>query len=760
MKRLFFSLCAVGLSCAAFGAGPEVNIVPKPLSVTPGAGTFTVTASTVIGVGKNAELRRSARIFAGEVAPVVGGVMKTAAEGDVRLAVDGSLEAEAYTLAVTPSGVEVRGGTPQGVFHGLQSLRQLVIDGEGVVPAVTVSDKPYFAHRGGMLDPCRHFWTVDEVKEYIDILAIHKLNKFHWHLTDDQGWRIEIKKYPELTRVGSVRGETLIGHHHTSSEYDKTPHGGYYTQKQIREIVKYAADRYITVIPEIELPGHAVAALTSYPWLGCKGEGYEVRRRWGISKEVFCPGKETTFEFLQNVFAEVLELFPSEFIHIGGDECPKVRWEKCPVCQAKIRELGIEGDDKHAAEYYLQSYVTARVEKFLNEHGRRIIGWDEILEGELAPDATVMSWRGSEGGIAAARLGHDAIMTPTSHFYFDYYQARDIENEPFGIGGYVPVEKVYAYEPIPDTLSQELGAHILGVQANLWAEYIKTPEHQEYMLLPRMAALSEVQWCDRGSREWTRFAGALSHIVDIYERMGYNYSPVVFGVNCRVRSLPEKKCVEVTLSTLGDAPIHYTLDGSEPTAESPRYAAPIEIRKGCTLKAAALRDGVRSRVLVRNFSDNKAMGHPVTLVTEPLGKYRFGAPESLVDGIESYFSYANGDWAGWFGDPMVVDIDMAGASYGEVRLGTLVLKDEDIFPPLTLVASTSEDGEHFTEAGRIEIPMETSADPDALKSYTVSFPETSARYLRVEARTVNPIPEWHGARGKKGFLFVDEICVN
>ena len=354
MKRLFFSLCAVGLSCAAFGAGPEVNIVPKPLSVTPGAGTFTVTASTVIGVGKNAELRRSARIFAGEVAPVVGGVMKTAAEGDVRLAVDGSLEAEAYTLAVTPSGVEVRGGTPQGVFHGLQSLRQLVIDGEGVVPAVTVSDKPYFAHRGGMLDPCRHFWTVDEVKEYIDILAIHKLNKFHWHLTDDQGWRIEIKKYPELTRVGSVRGETLIGHHHTSSEYDKTPHGGYYTQKQIREIVKYAADRYVTVIPEIELPGHAVAALTSYPWLGCKGEGYEVRRRWGISKEVFCPGKETTFEFLQNVFAEVLELFPSEFIHIGGDECPKDSWKQCPLCQERIRTEGLKD------EFELQSYTAGR----------------------------------------------------------------------------------------------------------------------------------------------------------------------------------------------------------------------------------------------------------------------------------------------------------------------------------------------------------------------------------------------------------------
>ena len=484
MKRLFFSLCAVGLSCAAFGAGPEVNIVPKPLSVTPGAGTFTVTASTVIGVDKNAELRRSARIFAGEVAPVVGGVMKTAAEGDVRLAVDGSLEAEAYTLAVTPSGVEVRGGTPQGVFHGLQSLRQLVIDGEGVVPAVTVSDKPYFAHRGGMLDPCRHFWTVDEVKEYIDILAIHKLNKFHWHLTDDQGWRIEIKKYPELTRVGSVRGETLIGHHHTSSEYDKTPHGGYYTQKQIREIVKYAADRYITVIPEIELPGHAVAALTSYPWLGCKGEGYEVRRRWGISKEVFCPGKETTFEFLQNVFAEVLELFPSEFIHIGGDECPKDSWKQCPLCQERIRTEGLKD------EFELQSYTVRRMEKWLREHGRKIIGWDEILEGGVSPTATVMSWRGSKGGIAAAKAGNHVIMAPNVHCYLDYYQTKTPTKEPMAIGGYVPMRKVYELDPY-DQLTPGERAYILGVQGNLWTEYIATFPHLKHMLLPRLAAIAD-----------------------------------------------------------------------------------------------------------------------------------------------------------------------------------------------------------------------------------------------------------------------------
>ena len=766
---------AAGIALCSCGShDPQIAIVPYPNHLEAGRGTYRVTDRPVTCDSRTDERTQRAVVgFAARLATVTGGTNPVTVADEmpasgIRFVTDESLPAEGYELNVDGEGIEVRASQFPGFLYALQSLEQLLPaavygtepapDAAWEVPCVKIADAPRFAYRGMHLDVARHFFDAAQVKKIIDLMAFHKLNTLHWHLTDDQGWRIEIKRYPRLTEYGSIRKGTVVKKNW--DQYDGVPYGGYYTQEEIRGVVAYAASRGITVIPEIDLPGHMLAALACYPELGCTGGPYEVWGRWGVADEVLCVGKEKTFEFLENVLLEVMELFPSEYIHIGGDECPKVRWEKCPVCQAKIRELGIEGDDKHAAEYYLQSYVTARVEKFLNEHGRRIIGWDEILEGELAPDATVMSWRGSEGGIAAARLGHDAIMTPTSHFYFDYYQARDIENEPFGIGGYVPVEKVYAYEPIPDTLSQELGAHILGVQANLWAEYIKTPEHQEYMLLPRMAALSEVQWCDRGNREWTRFAGALPHIVDIYERMGYNYSPVVFGVNCRVRSLPEKKCVEVTLSTLGDAPIHYTLDGSEPTAESPRYAAPIEIRKGCTLKAAALRDGVRSRVLVRNFSDNKAMGHPVTLVTEPLGKYRFGAPESLVDGIESYFSYANGDWAGWFGDPMVVDIDMAGASYGEVRLGTLVLKDEDIFPPLTLVASTSEDGEYFTEAGRIEIPMETSADPDALKSYTVSFPETSARYLRVEARTVNPIPEWHGARGKKGFLFVDEICVN
>ena len=775
MNRLLALFVSSLLLASCAGKTNTYELIPYPNELTPRSGSYAVAgAAFTCDEGLDEASRAVVEEFAARLSEAtqtestVSYVADPAAGEGFRFVVDEALDAERYRLDVASSGVTVRASSLPGFLYAVQTVKQLLpaafFGGEAdaatawTLPCVAIDDAPRFAYRGLMLDVARHFFSKEEVEKIIDLMAFHKLNRLHWHLTDDQGWRIEIKRYPRLTEYGSIRKGTVVKKNW--DQYDGVPYGGYYTQDEIREVVAYAAARGITVIPEIDLPGHMLAALACYPELGCTGGPYEVWGRWGVADDVLCVGKEKTFEFLENVLGEVMELFPSEYIHIGGDECPKTRWEKCPVCQAKIRELGIKGDEKHAAEYYLQSYVTARIEKFLNEHGRRIIGWDEILEGELAPNATVMSWRGSEGGIAAAKMGHDAIMTPTTHFYFDYYQSRDVENEPFGIGGYLPVEKVYSYEPVPDSLAQELGDHILGIQANLWTEYVLSPEHLEYMLLPRMAALSEVQWCDKGRREWDRFAGALPHFVDLYTRMGYNYSPVVFGVHAEVNGNPEKQCVEVSLSTLGDAPIYYTLDGMDPTAESPRYTAPVEIREGCTLKAVAIRGEVRSRVLERVFTDNKAMGHSVVMRTQPLEKYRFGAPATLVDGVESYFSYANGDWTGWFGDPMDVVIDMSGASYSEVRLGTLVSKSEDIFPPLTLVASTSDDGETFTEVGRIEIPMETAADPDTLKDYTVTFPETSARYLRVEAQTVNPIPEWHGARGRKGFLFVDEICVN
>ena len=520
MKRFFLLCCAVCLSGVAFGAGAEVNIVPKPLSVTVGDGSFNVTAATKIAAGKDAELRRVAGLFAETMAPVVGGRMKTAQAGQIDLKVDKALAPEEYALDVTPAGIVVCGGTSQGVFYGLQSLRQLIVDGQGTVPAVSIKDKPYFSHRGGMLDPCRHFWTADQVKEYIDILAMHKMNKFHWHLTDDQGWRIEIKKYPELTRVGSVRTETLVGNYTNSSEYDKTPYGGYYTQKEIREIVKYAADRFITVIPEIEMPGHAVAALTSYPWLGCKGEGYEVRKTWGISKEVFCAGKETTFEFLENVLAEVIELFPSEYIHIGGDECPKDSWKTCPQCQQRIKDEGLKN------EFELQSYLVLRIEKWLQEHGRKIIGWDEILEGGVSPTATVMSWRGSKGGIAAAKAGNHVIMAPNTHCYLDYYQTGNPVTELQGIGGNLPMSKVYALDPY-DQLTPEEKPYILGVQANLWTEYIPTFTHLRHMLLPRLAAVAEVGWAyDR--KDFNDFKHRMNSLRKSYDAAGLNYATYFF----------------------------------------------------------------------------------------------------------------------------------------------------------------------------------------------------------------------------------------
>ena len=445
----------------------------------------------------------------------------------IRVKQESDLAKEAYRLTVTKEGACIYYSTETGLLWGIQTLRQTLEQANfftsgnsKYLPMVDIKDAPKYDWRGFHIDVVRHMFTVDYLKKVIDCLSFYKINKLHLHLTDDQGWRIEIKKYPELTRVGSVRGETLIGHHHTSSEYDKTPHGGYYTQKQIREIVKYAADRYITVIPEIELPGHAVAALTSYPWLGCKGEGYEVRRRWGISKEVFCPGKETTFEFLQNVFAEVLELFPSEFIHIGGDECPKDSWKQCPLCQERIRTEGLKD------EFELQSYTVRRMEKWLREHGRKIIGWDEILEGGVSPTATVMSWRGSKGGIAAAKAGNHVIMAPNVHCYLDYYQTKTPTKEPMAIGGYVPMRKVYELDPY-DQLTPGERAYILGVQGNLWTEYIATFPHLKHMLLPRLAAIAEVGWSyDR--KDFDDFKHRMNSLRKCYDAAGLNYATYFF----------------------------------------------------------------------------------------------------------------------------------------------------------------------------------------------------------------------------------------
>ena len=531
MKTLGY-ICSLGvllinlMSCTPKTAA-DLDLVPYPFSVESGRGVFEIAGADFYVDPSLGERTMKAVDDFRLLLSGASGDESLLSEGKSGASVvflqDSTLGKEEYNLDVTQRKVVVKCSDLNGAVYAIETIKQLLpveiyknSPAENVswtIPCVKIHDKPRFAYRGLHLDPSRHFFDVDEVKRYIDIIVLHKMNTLHWHLTDDQGWRIEIKKYPKLTEIGAYRDKTLIGHLNDDKGYDYTRYGGFYTQDDIREVVEYAASKGVTVIPEVDLPGHMLAALAAYPEYGCTGGPYEVWGRWGVSEDVLCAGKEETFEFLEGVLTEVMELFPSEYIHIGGDESPKVRWETCPACQARIKELGLKDGEKYSAEHYLQSYVTARVERFLNSHGRKIIGWDEILEGDLAPGATVMSWRGVEGGLQAAKLGHDAIMTPSTHFYFDYCQSDTPENEPLGIGGYIPVEKCYSYEPFTPEMTDDEKGHILGVQANLWTEYIKTPDHLEYMLLPRAAALSEVQWC----LPFLRFSGVcprISHMND------------------------------------------------------------------------------------------------------------------------------------------------------------------------------------------------------------------------------------------------------
>ena len=773
MKKLLLTLAAGIVLCSCGSHDPQIAIVPYPNHLETGRGTYRVTDRPVTCDSRTDERTQRAVVgFAARLATVTGGTNPVTVADEVpasgiRFVTDESLPAEGYELNVDGEGIEVRASQFPGFLYALQSLEQLLPaavygtepapDAAWEVPCVKIADAPRFAYRGMHLDVARHFFSVDEVKRYIDVMAIHKLNTLHWHLTDDQGWRIEIKRYPELTAVGSIRKATVV--RKEWGTYDGTPYGGFYTQDEIRDVVKYAADRGVTVIPEIDLPGHMLAALTAYPELGCTGGPYEVWGRWGVADDVLCPGREKTFEFLEGVLTEVMELFPSEYIHIGGDECPKVRWEKCPRCQAKIRQLGLKDDGEHTAEHYLQSYVTDRIGKFLAQHGRRIIGWDEILEGRAPSDAVVMSWRGSEGGIAAAKLGHDVIMTPNSHFYFDYYQSLDTDAEPFGIGGYIPMEQVYSYDPAFPELTPEQQKHILGVQANLWTEYVLSDEHLEYMLLPRLAALSEVQWCLPETKDWNRFIGSF-RMDEIYSQMGYEFAKHIFGVTASYAVDPEKGGVVMTLTTQGGAPIRYTLDGSDPTASSPLYKAPVTIGESCTFKAAALREGMQTPVYARKFDFNKATGRRIALNAAPTLKYTYGGASLLVDGYRGGPVYSNGAWIGFLNEPLDVTIDMQGAKpYSAVTVESLVEKGEWVFPPSSVGVYLSDDGSEFTEAALMSVPQETAGSPDGVKPFKVLLPETSARYLRVVARTVDPIPAWHGAAGQKAHMFVDEIIV-
>ena len=773
MRKLFLTLClAAGLASCTREVTPPQGLVPYPNHIEALAGEFDIKG-VAITCDKLADERTQQMIcsFADQLSAATGAKSKVTITAEMpqsglRLVVDKTLEREAYRLAVDASGIRLSAASFNGFLYGVETLKQLLPTQiyapkttEGIawnVPFVTIDDAPRYAYRGMHLDVSRHFFEVAEVKRYLDIMAMHKLNVMHWHLTDDQGWRLEIKRYPELTSIGSKRKGTVIRKQWNNS--DHIPYGGFYTQDEVREVVAYAHNLGIEVIPEIDLPGHMLGVLAAYPELGCTGGPYEVWQRWGVSDDVLCVGNERSFELLENVLTEVMELFPSTLIHIGGDECPKVRWTTCPKCQKRIKDLGIKGDGKHSAEHFLQSYVTERVGKFLADHGRRAIGWDEILEGKAPADAVIMSWRGSEGGIAAAKNGHDVIMTPNTHCYFDHYQSLDVAAEPFAIGGYLPVEQVYSFDGKFPELSDEERSHILGVQANLWTEYVKTNEHLEYMLLPRLAALSEVQWTQLEHKNWDRFI-ANFRMHKIYDALGYTYAKHIFGVTASYEVDAERGAVMMSLGTQGDAPMHYTLDGTTPTASSPRYTAPVAITESATFKAKALREGIDTPVYERTFDFSKSTARKAQLNTKPTEKYTYGGLSALLDGYHGCEGYANGAWVGFLAEPMDVTIDMAGADYTSVIVEAFVEKDEWVFPPREIEVLTSEDGTTFTSLQTLTTMKDGERTADGIIPYEVTFPTTSARYLRVVARTVESIPAWHPAHGNRAHMFIDEITV-
>jgi len=562
-----------------------VSIIPAPHVTRPGAGTWRApdTLEVWIADTSNAELKALGTLAVEIASSATGKVVSLTSarrirEGAIQLRQIQTLVAEkegSYTLSVTPEGIEISSSTGAGLFYGLQSLRQLFeSQARGPRPqarlnALTIVDTPRFPWRGLHLDVARHFEPVAFVKKYIDLMSRYKLNTFHWHLTDDQGWRIDIRKYPRLTSVGGCRRETMVERNFNPYVGDGTPHCGFYTQDEIRDVVRYAAERYVTVVPEIEMPGHAKAALAAYPELACTPGPFEVLTTWGVDDEIFCPS-EATFTFLEDVLAEVVELFPSRYIHIGGDEAPRVRWRASPLAQDIIRREGL----KNEAE--LQSWLNRRIERFLDSRNRRLIGWDEILEGGLAPQATVMSWRGTSGGIAAARQGHDVIMSPNTPLYFDHYQG-DARFEPLAIGGFSPLDRVYAYEPVPDSLTPAEAAHILGAQANLWTEYLKTPAAIEYMVWPRALALAELTWSSKEARDWDSFVARLPDAFRALDKLNVQYRiPHVDGLEGDRLTLDNSAELRLT-TAMPDADIRYTIDGTDPTSASPKYERPFRV---------------------------------------------------------------------------------------------------------------------------------------------------------------------------------------
>ena len=779
MKRISFNL--MGVLCILFSTcfyacsekrtlNSDYEIIPKPLDVNcKGDASFLLKDGVAVIYPENNQKMQDNAEFLVDYVEKQTGVKLTSHAG---MPVDGAIcltldlsddNAEAYKLIVNDKRVCISGASEAGVFYGIQTLRKSLPVAQDInvnLSAVEIYDKPRFAYRGAMLDVARHFYTVDEVKTFIDMLALHNINRFHWHLTDDQGWRIEIKKYPKLMSVASERKETVVGRWY-SGIYDGKPYGGYYTQDELRDVIDYAAKRHITIIPEVDLPGHMQAALTAYPELGCTGGPYEVRTIWGVSQDVLCVGNDFTLQFVKDVLSEVADIFPSEYIHIGGDECPKVRWEKCPKCQVRIKSLGLKSDAKHTKEQRLQSYMIQEAAKYLKEKGKRIIGWTEILEGGLVLDATLMSWIGESGGIEAAHQHHDVIMTPNTYLYFDYYQSKKVEDEPLAIGGYLPIEKTYNYEPMPKELTKEEQQYIKGVQANLWTEYIPVFSQVQYMVLPRLGAAAEVQWTDPSKKDYKDFLRRVPHLVAVYDSYGWNYATHVYDVNVDMKADTVNHVLNVQLSTMADDPIYYTLDGQDPTEKSLKYTKPFTIDQSVVLKTMAVHPDRTSKISVDTIRFNKATLKPVVLLQPNESRFSPDGPVVLVDGRNGNHSFDTGAWLTVAGNDLEAVINMqAETILSSASVHVYVRKDAWLFDARGFSVSVSSDNKNYKEVASQEYKQMQESDSDGIIEHELSFDPCKATYVKIKVISEKSMPDWHWDAGKAPFLLVDEIILN
>ena len=758
------------ISCSGELKKADYQVIPLPKSITENAGErpFILSKNTCVTYpASQAELVKEANFLTEFLNEILGYELKIEAsdsskKGAINLSIDPSIftEKDSYKITVNEDNINITSSEASSLFYAIQTLRKsLPFDAKGeniAMPATEIYDYPRFGHRGMMLDVSRHIFPLDSIKEYIDLMALHNMNKFHLHLTDDQGWRIEIKKYPKLTEVGAWRSGTKIG---KSETFDTIRYGGFYTQEELRDLVKYAADRHITIIPEIDLPGHQLAALATYPELGCTGGPYEVWKQWGVADDVICAGNEDAMRFLEDVLTEVMDIFPSEYIHIGGDECPKVRWEQCPKCQAKIKELGFKDDDHFKAENYLQSYVMTRMEKFVEDHGRKVIGWDEILEGGLGPNVTVMSWRSIDGGKEGAKQHHDVIMTPCSHLYFDYYQTDNTDDEPLAIGGYIPVERVYEFEPIPSDLTEEEAKHILGAQANLWVEYIKDMNTVFYRILPRMDALTEVQWVSPEQKDYDSFLKRAYKMVEFYDLKGWNYAKHIFDIDVEIVPNVEAKCIDVTMSKFGEGDILYTLDGSDPLTNGTKYTEALKLTENAKLRAIVKRAKSIGKEFKTDIELSKSSMKPITLKNEPHENYRFDGANTLIDGLSGGKNYKTGRWIAFFGENLDAKIDMIEEQeISNLSFQCNLTKGDWIFNAKSVKVLGSNDGENYEEIHYQEFPIETIAE-DGVLSYSVDFEKTNIRYVNI---IIEPhmCPEGHSGYGYPAWIFIDELKIN